>query len=95
MVRVDADRCAWRQVSDRVVVLDLTGSVYFELNPAGAALWPQLVRGAEPAELVDALCRPSAGPDARTRVRSRIDDFLGQLDDAGLLVTGGTAETGR
>ncbi len=85
MWKVNTDRCAWRQIRDRVVVLDLTASVYFELNPAATAVWPRLVAGADRADLVSALCRESTGPDGRARVGAQIDDFVLELDRAGLL----------
>lgn len=85
MLQVDTDRCAWRAVGDRVVVLDLTGSVYFEVNPAGSALWPLLVAGSDRAGLIDRLCRPASAPDGRDRVAAQVDDFLGELTEAGLL----------
>jgi hypothetical protein len=88
MWQVDVDRCAWRQIGDRIVVLDLNASVYFELNPAAVTLWPRLVAGAGRTELVGILCRPDAGPAGRARVGAQVDDFVGQLVGAGLLRDG-------
>lgn len=88
MWQVDADRCVWRQIGDRVVLLDLTASVYFELNPAATAVWPRLVAGTDRADLVTALCRATAGPAGRARVGAQVDDFLDQLARADLLRDG-------
>lgn len=88
MWQVDTERCVWRQIRDRVVVLDLTASVYFELNPAATAIWPRLVAGADRADLVSALCLATAGPDGRARVGAQVDDFLDQLARADLLLDG-------
>lgn len=83
--KVDADRCAWQQIGDRIVVLDLTVSVYFELNPAASALWPRLVAGTDRTELIDVLSRPTTGVDGRTRLGRQVDGFLDQLAAAELL----------
>lgn len=82
---VDADRCAWRQIGDRIVVLDLIACVYFELNPAASALWPRLVAGSDRMELIDVLSRPTTGADGRARLGSQVDEFLDQLAAADLL----------
>lgn len=79
-LRIDTARCAWRSLGDQIVVLDLRGSVYFELNPTAARLWPALVDGTDESALVRILA--DAGPaDAAADVRA----FLAELRAAGLL----------
>lgn len=82
-LRIDTARCAWRSLGDQIVVLDLRGSVYFELNPTAARLWPALVDGTDEPTLVRILA--DAGPaDAAADVRT----FLAELRAAGLLHEG-------
>lgn len=84
---IDTDRCTWRSLGEHVVVLDLAGSAYFELNHTAALLWPALVDGTDESTLVHSL--EQAGPaDAAADVRT----FLDELRAAGLLLeepTGG------
>lgn len=80
-LRIDTARCTWRSLGEHVVVLDLAGSAYFELNHTAALLWPALVDGTDEAALVDSL-RPAGPADAAADVRT----FLDELRAAGLLI---------
>lgn len=84
-LRIDPTRCTWRALGENVVVLDLTGSAYFELNHTAALLWPALVDGIDEAGLVAVL--EQAGPDHRTAAQD-VATFLGELRTAGLLSEG-------
>ena len=83
LYRVGNDQVAWRQTGQEIVVLDLHGSVYFGLNPTGAALWKLLVDGATRARLADELVHLGVRDPARAR--RDVDEFLLALDAADLL----------
>ena len=74
---------AWRETGGEIVVLDLTGAVYFGLNGTGAQLWKRLVDGASRQDLLDHLSSQADrnGPQLDTD----LDDFLADLDRHGLL----------
>lgn len=79
--KIDASRCTWRSLGDQIIVLDLAGSAYFELNDTAALLWPALVGGTDDTELTRILAE--AGPaDAAADVQT----FLDELQAAGLLL---------
>lgn len=74
---------AWRETGSEIVVLDLSGSVYFGLNGTGAQLWKRLVDGASRADLLELL---AAYPDhSPTQMQTDLDAFLTDLDRCGLL----------
>lgn len=79
-LRIDTTRCTWRSLGEQVVVLDLAGSAYFELNHTAALLWPALVAGSDHPGLVHTLTVAGA-PDAA----GDVDAFLDELRRAGLL----------
>ena len=90
ILRVDPQRCTWRSLGDDVIVLDLVGSAYFELNHTGAVLWPHLVEGAGEAALVE-LLRQAQAQDPTGGTFDPVGDvraFVAQLRGAGLLQTG-------
>ena len=74
---------AWRETGSEIVVLDLTGAVYFGLNGTGAQLWKQLINGATSADLMRQLSPQSANSDAQ--LETEIAQFLADLDHFGLL----------
>ncbi len=78
---------AWRETGGEVVVLDLSRSVYFGLNPTAAVLWKLLVAGATRDQLVEALV--AGGADDRSRASGDADAFLAQLRSAELLAIAG------
>lgn len=74
---------AWRETGGEIVILDVTGSVYFGLNARGAQLWKRLATGAGRAELTAVLT--AATPVAPERAAGDVDAFLADLDRHGLL----------
>ena len=46
---------SWRQVGDEAVLLNTRTSAYYSLNPAGVKIWEQLSKGANPADMAQAL----------------------------------------
>ena len=84
-LRVDETRCAWRQIGDEIVLLDLTGSVYFGLNGSATRLWPLLLAGTSRRALTESLAAGVGAPEP-ARADRDVQTFLDALDDAGLLV---------
>lgn len=82
-LRLRTDGISWQEVDDSVVVLDLTGSLYFRLNGTGAFLWSELAEGRERGQLVEALT--SEYDVADERASDDVDTFLGKLESANLL----------
>lgn len=82
-LRLRTDGISWQEVDDSVVVLDLSGSLYFRLNGTGAFLWSELAEGREREQLVEALT--SEYDVADERANADVDAFLGQLESANLL----------
>lgn len=80
-LRIDSSQCTWRSLGEQVIVLDLAGSAYFELNHSAARLWPALVDGTDDTELTRILTDLGSA-DAAADVRA----FLDQLRTAGLLL---------
>lgn len=81
--RVGGTGVAWRQTGNEIVVLDLTGAVYFGLNGTGAQLWKRLIDGATSAQLLNLL---SAQTDVRgTQLAADVAEFLAALEGFGLL----------
>jgi hypothetical protein len=72
-----ADRLAWRETGEEVVVLDLQGSVYFGLNASAAPLWTMLARGTTREELVARLLADQQVD--RDRAAADVDAFLAAL----------------
>lgn len=77
VLSIVADRLAWRQTGEEVVVLDLQGSVYFGLNASAAPLWTMLARGATRGELVARLLADQQVD--RDRAAADVDAFLTAL----------------
>jgi hypothetical protein len=83
MFAVGGSDVAWRETGGEIVILDLTGAVYFGLNGTGAQLWKQLIDGASREDLVANLTVRT--PQDSPRVASDVDAFLAELDHCGLL----------
>ena len=67
----------WHVAGDEVVVLDLAGSVYLQLNGTARFLWEQLAESAGEAELVEKLVERYGVDDERAeRDVSRFLDDL-------------------
>lgn len=67
----------WQKIGDDIVVLDLDGSVYLQVNGSGRVLWEALADSATEPELVDILIE-QFGID-RTRAESDVAAFLADL----------------
>ena len=83
VLTIAADRLAWRQTGEEVVVLDLQGSVYFGLNATAAPLWTMLARGTTREELVARLVRDRRID--RGRAEADVEEFLAALVESGLV----------
>ncbi len=84
MVQVRNEDLLWARVGDEVVLLDRRRDAYLRVNPSGAVLWPSLVDGCRPSELVARLV-DTYGIDAH-QAAADVDALLAGLDDEDLLV---------
>jgi hypothetical protein len=50
-MRLRLDDLTWQELDGEIVVLDLRGSAYFQLNGSGTHLWRRLVDGCERHDL--------------------------------------------
>ena len=50
-MRLRLDDLTWQELDGEIVVLDLRGSAYFQLNGSGTHLWRRLVDGCERRDL--------------------------------------------
>ena len=73
----------WREIDGEVVVLDRREGRYLAVNPAGTALWPDLVEGTTEDSLVERLAQRYRLD--RDRARSDVRTFLDWLTGQGLL----------
>lgn len=73
----------WNVVGDDVVILDLDGSVYLQVNGTGRVLWEALVSGSSRDELAR-LLGESFDIDIE-RARADVDEFIADLGQRGLL----------
>lgn len=83
-MKIREDELTWQELEDEIVVLDLAGSVYLQINGTGAALWKVLLDGADRTQLVTTLTT-TYHVDEATAGRD-VDAFLEQLRTAGLLL---------
>ncbi len=75
---------AWNVVGDEVVVLDLDGSVYLQVNGTGRVLWEALVDGCTKNDLTELLrVHFDVGVE---RAEADVEAFIGDLEHRGLLV---------
>jgi hypothetical protein len=79
-----AGHVSWRRVEDETVILDLTTSVYFSLNEAGALIWELLGEKAAVDEIHAAVCGKFDVPPALAR--KDLEALVARLLDKKLLV---------
>ena len=83
-LRLRTEELSWRQIDDEIVALDGRACDYLAVNGSGALLWPLLVDGATPEQLVSVLV-DSYGID-QSRAAADTEAFVSALSDQGLLV---------
>lgn len=83
-VILDADKVAWREVGDEVVVLVVSTSTYLALNGTAGVLWRRLDTGATPVELAAELVAVYGVDEAIAA--ADVEAFLAALQDRELLV---------
>jgi hypothetical protein len=82
-LRLRTDELSWRKIDEEIVALDGRRSDYLAINGSGALLWPLLVDGATPEQLVSALVN-GYGID-ESRAAADTEAFVSALSDQGLL----------
>lgn len=82
-IRARTSGVTWSVVGDDVVILDLDGSVYLQLNPSGRTLWERLMESTTEADLVSALVG-TFGIE-RDRAETDVASFLAELRRRNLL----------
>ena len=84
-MRLRADDLTWQELDGEIVLLDLQGSAYFQLNGSATLLWRRLVDGCARPDLEAALIE-HYDVDAR-QAAVDVDAFLADLQAHGLLDT--------
>lgn len=74
----------WREIEDKVIVLDLRSGKYLEINPTGAALWKLLAEGAVTRDELTQRLVSEFQVDDETATRD-VEAFLSGLERIGLL----------
>jgi hypothetical protein len=74
----------WREIDDKIIVLDLHSGKYLELNATGAALWKLLAEGAVAREELTQRLVSEFQVDDETATRD-VEAFLSGLERARLL----------
>lgn len=64
-MQLRTDELSWHVAGDEIVILDLQGSVYLQLNGSARVLWERLVDGATEDELRAALVERYGIDDGR------------------------------
>jgi hypothetical protein len=82
-VRLRLDDLTWQDLDGEIVVLDLQGSAYYQLNGSGAVLWHRLLAGGGRDDLEAALVE-HYDVDGRQAARD-VDGFLASLAEARLI----------
>ena len=82
-LRLRTEELNWRQIDDEIVALDGRDGAYLAITGSGALLWPLLVAGATPGQLVSTLV-DSYGID-ESRAAADTEVFVSALSDQGLL----------
>ena len=83
MVQLRKTNLTYQIVDDDVIVLDLDGSRYLQVNGTGRVLWEALVSGGTEAEMIDALVeRFDIGRD---RAEADVTAFIADLQRRGLV----------
>jgi hypothetical protein len=67
----------WQELDGEIIVLDLQGSAYYQLNAPGALLWQRLVEGCRRADLEVALVERYGIDDAQAA--ADVDGFVADL----------------
>lgn len=83
-LRLRTKELSWRKIDEEIVALDGRTSDYLAISGSGALLWPLLVDGATPEQLVSVLV-DSYGID-ESRAAADTDAFVCSLSEQGLLV---------
>jgi hypothetical protein len=83
-LRLRTEELSWRKIDEEIVALDSRRSDYLAINGSGALLWPLLVDGATPEQLMSVLV-DSYGID-ESRAAADTEAFVSALSDQGLLV---------
>jgi hypothetical protein len=84
-MRLRLDDLTWQELDGEVVLLDLQGSAYFQLNGSGTLLWRRLVEGCDRDELEASLLEHYDVD--RQQAAADVDGFLAALRAHGLLDT--------
>ena len=74
----------WREIDDKIIVLDLQSGKYLEINATGAALWKLLAEGAVTREELTQRLLNEFQVDDETATRD-VEAFLSGLERARLL----------
>jgi hypothetical protein len=82
-MRLRSDDISWQVVGDDLVVLDLTGSMYLQLNGSGRTLWERLSSPCSAADLASALVDAYGIP--ADRAQADVDVFVAELRRRSLL----------
>lgn len=82
-MRLRQNDLTWQVVSEEVVVLDLSGSIYLKVNGSGRTLWEALAEGSSEAELAARLAE-QYGIDAE-QASADVSAFLADLRGRGLV----------
>ena len=81
--RLRADDLMWRELGDRIVVLDLRTSTSLAVAASGTIAWKMLQAGATTDELVAQVCAEYDIDDATAR--NDLELFLADLQSRGVL----------
>ena len=73
----------WREIEGEIVAIDLRRSVYFALNRAAAALWPELLAGSTRESLIRSLAEQWSVAEAEAA--RDVDAFVAMLREQDLL----------
>jgi hypothetical protein len=82
-VRLRLDDLTWQDLDGEIVVLDLQGSAYYQLNGSGALLWHRLLDGGDRADLEAALVERYEVDERQAS--NDVDAFITALTEARLL----------
>lgn len=85
-VKLRSTELSWREIDGEMVVLDLASSRYLTVNQAGTVLMRLLSEERTTDDLVDGLV--STFEISREQAATDVQQFLGMLDDKGLLDKG-------
>ncbi len=68
----------WKEVGEKIVVLNVDSGRYFSLNETASVIWNGLIEKAEFGEIVDRLCAnfDVDGGEARHDATQMIDEFV-------------------